>query len=204
MLRAGTVRPRRIPSIRPIREAPMIPRPDASEHLPYFGKYVELVPDGDLIQMLRTHLDETLALVRGVPEERGGHRYAEGKWSIREVLGHVIDTERVFAYRALRIARGDATPLEGFDENAYAAASEADSRTLADLAEELEHVRLGSIAFLRGLSHEALARRGTASGAEVTVRALAWILAGHELHHRGLLQERYLSGASSPAAAAVG
>jgi uncharacterized damage-inducible protein DinB len=201
MLGAGAVRPRRIPSIRPFREAPMIPRPDASEHMPYYGKYVDLVPDGDLIQMLRAHLDETLALVRGLPEERGGHRYADGKWSIREVLGHVIDTERIFAYRALRIARGDATPMEGFDENAYAAASEADSRTLADLAEELEHVRLGNIAFLRGLSHDALARTGTANGAAVTVRALAWILAGHELHHRGLLHERYLSGEAAPSAA---
>lgn len=180
----------------------MIPRPDATEHLPYYGKYVELVPDGDLIQTLRAQLDETLALVRGLPEAQGGHRYAPGKWSIREVLGHVIDTERIFAYRALRIARGDATPIEGFDENAYAAASEADARTLADLAEELEHVRLGNLAFFRALSHEALARRGTANGAEVTVRALAWILAGHELHHRALLRERYLSGA--PAAAAVG
>ena len=179
----------------------MIPRPDASEHLPYYGKYVELVPDGDLIQMLRIQLDETLALVRGLHEERGGHRYAAGKWSIREVLGHVIDTERIFAYRALRIARGDATPMEGFDENANAAASEADTRTLADLAGGLEHVRLGNVAFLRGLSYEALARRGTANGAEVTVRALALILAGHELHHSGLLHERYLSGAPAPAAA---
>lgn len=179
----------------------MIPRPDASEHLPYYGKYVALVPDGDLIAMLRAQLDETLALVRGLPEAQGGHRYAPGKWSIREVLGHVIDTERVFAYRALRIARGDATPMEGFDENAYAAASDADGRTLADLAEELQHVRLGNIAFFRALSGEALARRGTANGAEVTVRALAWILAGHELHHRGLLHERYL--ADAPAASAV-
>jgi hypothetical protein len=171
----------------------MIPRPDASEHQPYYRKYVDLVPDGDLVQTLRAQLDETLALVGGVPEGRGGHRYAPGKWSIREVLGHVIDTERVFAYRALRIARGDATPMEGFDENAYAAASDADARTLADLAEELRHVRLGNVAFFRALGDEALARRGTANGAEVTVRALAWILAGHELHHRALLRERYLA-----------
>ena len=178
----------------------MIPRPDASEHLAYYSKYVDRVPDGDLLQMLHAQVDETLALVRGLPEEHGGHRYAPGKWSIREVLGHVIDTERIFAYRALRIARGDATPMEGFDENAYADASDADARTLAALAEELEHVRLANIAFFRGLKGEALTRRGTANGAEVTVRALAWILAGHELHHRGLLRERYLG---EPAAAAV-
>jgi uncharacterized damage-inducible protein DinB len=179
----------------------MIPRPDASEHLPYYGKYVDRVPDGDLLQTMRTQLDETLALVRGLPEERGGHRYAPGKWSIREVLGHVIDAERIFAYRALRIARGDATPLASFDENAYAAASDADARTLADLADELEHVRLGNIALFRSLGDEALARRGTASDATVSVRALAWILAGHELHHVKLLRERYL--ADEPAAAAV-
>lgn len=179
----------------------MIPRPHASEHLEYYSKYVDRVPDGDLLQMLHAQLDETLALVRGLPEEQGGHRYAPGKWSIREVLGHVIDTERVFAYRALRIARGDATPMEGFDENAYADTSDADARTLADLADELEHLRLGNIVFFRGLRDEALTRRGTANGAEVTVRALAWILAGHELHHRGLLRERYLDG--EPAAAAV-
>ena len=178
----------------------MIPRPDASEHLPYYAKYVDLVPDGDLVQTLRAQLDETLALVRGLPEEQGGHRYAPGKWSIREVLGHVIDAERIFAYRALRIARGDQTPMEGFDENAYAAASGADARTLADLADELEHVRLGNIVFFRSLSDDVLARRGTANGAEVSVRALAWILAGHELHHRALLRERYLAGEAAAAA----
>lgn len=179
----------------------MIPRPDASEHLPYYGKYVDRVPDGDLLQTLRVQLDETLALVRGLPEERGGHRYAPGKWSIREVLSHVIDAERIFAYRALRIGRGDATPLASFDENTYAAASNADARTLADLAEELEHVRLGNLALFRGLDDDALARRGTASGGEVSVRALAWIIAGHERHHVALLRERYL--AESPAAPAV-
>jgi uncharacterized damage-inducible protein DinB len=179
----------------------MIQRPDASEFLAYYGKYIDAVPDGDLLQMLRTQLDETLTLVRGLPEAEGGHRYAPGKWSIREVLSHVIDAERIFAYRALRISRGDTTPLASFDENAYVEASGADARTLADLADELEHVRLGNIALLRSLSDEALARRGTASDAEVSVRALAWIIAGHELHHRTLLRERYLSGA--PAAAAV-
>lgn len=179
----------------------MIPRPEASEHLPYYGKYVDRVPDGDLLDTLRAQLDETLALVRGLPEERGGHRYAPGKWSIREVLSHVIDAERIFAYRALRIGRGDATPLASFDENAYAAASNADARTLAELAEELAHVRLGNLALFRSLDDEALARRGTASGGEVSVRALAWIIAGHERHHVALLRERYL--AESPAAAAV-
>lgn len=178
----------------------MIPRPDASEYLPYYGKYIDRVPDGDLVKTLRAQLDETLALVRGLDDEQGGHRYAPGKWSIREVLQHVIDAERIFAYRALRIARGDATPLASFDENAYAEASNADARTLADLSDELEHVRLSTLALLRPLDGEALARRGTASGAEVSVRALAWIIAGHELHHVSVLRERYLSDAGAAAA----
>jgi len=181
----------------------MIPRPDASEHLPYYSKYVDRVPDGDLLQTLRDQLDETLALVRGLDESQGGHAYAPGKWSIRGVLNHVIDTERIFAYRALRIARGDMTPMEGFDENAYADHAGADSRTLADLADELEHVRLANIAFFRALRDDALTRRGTANGAEVSVRALAWIMAGHERHHVALLRERYLSGATSGDAAAI-
>jgi uncharacterized damage-inducible protein DinB len=172
----------------------MIPRPDASEHLPYYSKYVDRVPDGDLLQTLRDQLDETLALVRGLDESQGGHAYAPGKWSIRGVLNHVIDAERIFAYRALRIARGDGTPLESFDENAYAETANADARTLADLAEELEHVRRGNLLFFRSLDDEALARRGTASDAEVSVRALAWIIAGHERHHVALLRERYLPG----------
>lgn len=182
------------PSTHPRPRPPMIPRPDASEYLAYYGKYIEKVPDGDLLQTLREQLDETLALVRGLPEEQGGHAYAPGKWSIRGVIQHVIDAERIFAYRALRISRGDRTPLASFDENAYAHIANADARTLADLADELEHVRLGNLALFRGLSDEALARRGTASDAEVSVRALAWIIAGHERHHVGLLRERYLPG----------
>jgi uncharacterized damage-inducible protein DinB len=178
----------------------MIPRPDASEHLPYYSKYVDRVPDGDLLQTLREQLDNTLTLVGGLDEAQGGHRYAPGKWSIRQSLTHVIDAERIFAYRALRIARGDQTPLESFDENAYAEAADADARTLADLADELRHVRMGNLALFASLSDEALARRGTASGGPVSVRALAWIIAGHEMHHVALFRERYLPGLPGAAA----
>jgi uncharacterized damage-inducible protein DinB len=179
----------------------MIPKPDASEFLAYYGKYIDQVQGDDALQALQTQLPETLTLVRGLAEGQGGHRYAPGKWSIRQVLAHVIDAERIFAYRALRISRGDPTPLASFDENAYAENAGADARTLADLADELEHLRLANVALLRALDDETLARRGTASDAEVSVRALAWIIAGHELHHRTLLRERYL--ADAPAAAAV-
>jgi uncharacterized damage-inducible protein DinB len=180
----------------------MIPRPDASEHLPYYSKYIDVVPDGDLLQTLRAQLDETLALVRGLDESQGGHAYAPGKWSIRGVLNHLLDAERIFAYRALRIARGDATPLESFDENAYADIANADARTLADLAEEMEHVRRSTLSLFASLDDEALARRGTASGGPVSVRALAWIIAGHERHHLKLLHERYLPGLAATAATA--
>lgn len=170
----------------------MIPRPDPSEYAPYYRRYVDAVPDGDLLDTLGTSVDETRALLDEVGEAGAGRRYAEGKWSVREVVGHVADTERVMAYRALRIARGDATPLAPFDENAYAAASGADRRTLADLAAELAHVRAATLDLLRPLDAEALGRSGVASGSPVTVRALAWIIAGHEAHHRRILRERYL------------
>lgn len=185
----------------PTRTPPMIPRPDASEHSPYFSRYVDLVPHGDVLLTLRTQLAGTLAWMRGMDEAEGGYRYLPGKWSIRQVLGHVIDTERVMAYRALHFARGDAAPLPSMDQDQFVAAAGSDARTLADLADELEHVRHATIALFRPLSAEALARRGIASGAECSVRALAWIIAGHELHHGAILRERYLPGLVSASGA---
>jgi hypothetical protein len=179
----------------------MIPRPDPSGHPAYFSRYVGLVPDGDVLLTLRSQLAGTLASMRGMDEEDGGYRYEPGKWSIRQVLGHVIDTERVMAYRALHFARGDAATLPSMDQDRFVAGAGSDARTLADLADELEHVRLATIALFRPLSAEALARRGIASGAECSVRALAWIIAGHELHHAAIIRERYLPGLASAAAA---
>ncbi|HWK90182.1 MAG TPA: DinB family protein, partial [Longimicrobium sp.] len=150
---------------------------------------------------LRRQMEEAAALARGLSAEQAAHRYAEGKWSIKQVLGHVIDAERIFAYRLLRIGRGDATPLPGFDENPYVDAANFDARTAADLAAELEHVRQSTLDLLRHLDDGALARRGTASGFEVSARALAWIIAGHMHHHLALIRERYLtSPAPVPAA----
>src|SRR4029077_5181557 len=120
------------------------------------------------------------------------HRYAPGKWSIKEVIGHVSDAERVFSHRALRFARGDRTRLPGFDEKAYTPAGRFDARPLPDLAAELDAVRHATIALFAGLDSEALARRGPANNKEVSVRALAYIIAGHERHHVGILRERYL------------
>jgi uncharacterized damage-inducible protein DinB len=169
----------------------MIPRPPPGEYAPFYRGYVEAVPDGDLGETLRTSLGETLALLDAAGEAGGAVRYAEGKWSVRQVVGHLADTERILAYRALRAARGDASPLPGFDENAYVAAALFDARTLASLADELAHVRIATLDLLRALDGEALARTVVANGALVSARALAWIIAGHEIHHRRILRERY-------------
>jgi hypothetical protein len=131
-------------------------------------------------------------LIRSIPEARGDHRYAEGKWSVKEVIGHVIDTERVFAYRALQFARGDATPLAGFEQDDYVRCGSFDKRSLSDLADEYEQVRRATISLFANLDQGAWTRRGTANKNEVSVRGLAFIVAGHERHHVEILRTRYL------------
>ena len=173
--------------------ASLIPRPAADEYAPYYGRYISRVPDGDLCVMLASQLADTLALVRAIPEQRGTHRYADGKWSIKEVIGHVSDTERIMSYRALRFARADQTPLPGFEQNDYVPVGGFDRRTLQDLSEELAAVRQATIHLLRHLDPAALTRGGTASGNRVSVRALAYIIAGHERHHVEILKTKYLA-----------
>lgn len=167
-------------------------RPEPDEYAAYYEKYVSLVPEGEVTATLERQGAETLALLRGLTEERGAHRYGAGKWSVKQVVGHVVDTERIFAYRALAIARGERQPLPGMDQDEYMAGADFDARTLASLTDEFEAVRRGNVLMLRGLGAEAWARRGTASDNEVTVRALAHIMAGHETHHINILRERYL------------
>jgi hypothetical protein len=158
---------------------------------PYAG-YIARVPAGhDLLDLLARQAEENGARLRAVPEARGGHRYAAGKWSVKEVVLHLADVERIMAYRALRVARGDATPLPGFDENAYAPHSGADAQPLAALLDEWGDVRRATLSLFRHLPADAWTRRGTASGFPVTVRALAWIIAGHERHHLEVLDQRY-------------
>lgn len=171
---------------------PTIPRPDASEYAPHYAAYVTKVPEGNLFTILEAQRRGTQDLLAAIPEGRTLHRYAPGKWSIKEVVGHVADSERVFSYRALRFARGDRTPLPGFDENTYVPAGQFDARALPDLAAELDAIRHATIALFAGLDLEALARQGPANDKEVSVRALAYIIAGHERHHVGILRERYL------------
>ena len=168
------------------------PLPD--EYAPFYAGYVARVPAGDITRTLEDCARETDALLRSDgARSLAGHRYAEGKWSVKEVVGHMTDAERVFAYRMMRIARADATPLPGFDENAYTPAGEFDARALDDLLEEFLAVRHATIRLVRGLPAEAWTRRGTASGKTISVRALAHIIAGHELHHRAILEQRYFS-----------
>lgn len=137
-------------------------------------------------------MDQSLSLFRGISEEKSLHRYAPGKWSVKEVLGHVIDAERIFTYRALRFARNDHTPLAGFDQDPYIAAANFDARPWSDFVEEFEHVRRSTVLFFRGLTPEQALRCGVASEASVSVRALGYIIAGHELHHVKILRDRYL------------
>lgn len=167
-------------------------RPNADEYDPSYAQYIARVPDGDIIAILATQIDDTLALLRELSDEQALFAYGPGKWSIKEVIGHVADAERVFAYRALRFARGDATPLPGFDENTYTPAGRFDERPLASLCAELVTVRRATVALLAGLPREGWTYAGKANDAGISVRALAWITAGHELHHREILAQRYL------------
>ncbi|HXU35730.1 MAG TPA: DinB family protein [Blastocatellia bacterium] len=167
-------------------------RPASGEYPPYTINYISLVPDGDIVATLGKQLDDTLALVRSISESRGDFRYEEGKWSIKEVIGHLIDGERIFAYRALRFARGDETPLSGFEQDDYVRNGGFDKRTLSDLANEYEHVRRSTIALFSNLDEEAWARLGSANDNPASVRALAFMIAGHVFHHIEILRSRYL------------
>jgi len=169
-----------------------IPRPAASEYAPFYARYVAALPEGELLPLLDAQHDELQSLLAAIAEPRGTHRYAPGKWSIKELVGHLTDTERIFTYRLLCAARGDATPLPGFDENAYVPPAEFDARPLASIAAEAAAVRRATLALLDGLPASAHARQGNANGAPISVRAIAWIIAGHERHHLQVLRERYL------------
>jgi DinB family protein len=167
-------------------------KPDSKEYAPYFEKYISLVPEGEIVVTLGLQIESTLGLVRGLSAAQGDLRYAPGKWSVKEVIGHLIDAERIFAYRALRFARRDATPLPGFDENSFVDNAGFGSRSLADLAEEFEHTRKSNLYLFKSLDADSSLRLGTASDNKISVRAIAYIVAGHELHHVGILQSRYL------------
>jgi hypothetical protein len=170
---------------------PRIALPGTDEFAPYYGKYIARLIGDDVFPMLEGQAGTTAKLLAATPESLAGHRYGPGKWSVREVVGHLSDSERVFAYRALRIGRGDDTPLAGFDENLYVPGGRFERRTLADVTAEFAAVRAATLALFASFDEQALLLRGTANANPVSVRALAAILAGHEKHHVELLRERY-------------
>jgi uncharacterized damage-inducible protein DinB len=174
-----------------------VSRPEETEYLSYYGKYVSLVGDANVLDTLSKQLDETLGLLRSIPESQAGFRYAPGKWSIKELVGHMIDTERIFAYRALRFARNDRTPVPGYEQDDYIRHASFDDYPLDDLAAEFASVRQSTLFLFRHLDEEAWMRRGVANESEVSVRALAYIIAGHELHHREVLRSKYLQPAQA-------
>lgn len=167
-------------------------RPQKSEYAVYYEKYVFLVPGGDFLEILEEQEATLRLLLSPLTEEQGDFRYAAGKWSIKEVIGHINDAERIFAYRLLRIARADETPLASFEQDDYITTGNFSARELSDLLEEFSAVRKATITLVRSLNEKAWMRRGTASQKEVTALALGFIIAGHERHHRMILEERYL------------
>lgn len=171
-------------------------RPEPGEYHEYYGRYIDLVPEGDVLKTLAAQMEETRALLASVPADREEYRYAPGKWSVREVVGHVLDTERVFAFRCLWVARGAQGGQPGMEQDDWAAASNAGARPLAELVDEWVAARTDHLHLLRGLDEVAWTRTGIASGRPFTARAFPWIMAGHELHHRGILERDYgLGGA---------
>jgi len=166
-------------------------RPVPGEYAPSYEPYISKVKGSDIVGILEAHRLQMAQVFAARSERDGNFRYAPDKWTVKEVLGHVSDTERIFAYRALRIARGDQTPLSGFEQDDYVRGGNFAERTLASLAEEFGMVRAATIALFKSLQKDAWQRRGVANKNEVSVRALAFIVAGHELHHRLILEERY-------------
>lgn len=167
-------------------------RPAGDEYAPYYARYLDYLPrDGDVGRILAAQLESLPKTLDAAGEARASFRYAEGKWSVREVIGHLADAERVFSYRLMRIARGDETPLPGFDENDYVRAADFETRPLADVVAEWTAARRSTLALIQGLSPSVWERRGTANGAPVSARALAYIVAGHTEHHLSVLRTRY-------------
>lgn len=167
--------------------------PATDEYDAYYQGYIDRVQEGQVFQALEDGLENTIEVASKLTDEQARHRYAPGKWSIKEVLGHLMDTERVFVYRALCISRNEQQSLPGFDEKVYVSAADFDDRSIESLLDEYRAVRQATIAFFRGLGGEDWVKRGTANDATISVRALAHIIAGHEMHHHQIIRERYLA-----------
>ncbi len=172
-----------------------IPRPQTGEYSPYYDRYLAALPEGDVFTLLERGVEKMAILLEELTEVQAAYRYAPDKWSVKDVVLHMMDVERVLSYRALRFSRNDATPLPGFEQDDYVHDGNAAERTLQDLLAEYRAVRAATLAQFRGMGNSMLARRGIANGAEMTVRAVPWVIAGHERHHVRILKERYLAGA---------
>jgi hypothetical protein len=169
----------------------MYERPNKEEYHSYYEGYIGLVPEGNVIEILEQQAEQVSAAIRALTEEQGNYRYGEGKWSVKEVFGHLIDNERIMSTRLLRIARGDTTPLPGYEENLFMAGHPFEAYTIADLAEEYTAVRNSTIIMLRHLSHEAWLHKGIVNDHPASARSIACVIAGHELHHLSVLRDRY-------------
>ena len=174
-------------------------RPKPGEYNPYYDRYISLIPGSDIVATLASELPKTVALLSALSEQDGELRYAPDKWSVKEVIGHMNDTERIMTYRALRIARNDRTPIEGFEQDDYIRSGPYSDLTLADLVKEFKTVRSATLSFFGNLRTSDWTRRGVANKNEISVRALAYVIGGHELHHRHILEERYLGNVHSRA-----
>jgi DinB superfamily len=170
-----------------------VSRPEAGEYAPYYDRYISLVEGNDILHTLEEQRRQTLLLLCGRDEADGDFSYAPGKWTVKEILGHVCDAERIFAYRALRFSRGDQTPIEGFEQDGYVQNGPFAQRSLEDLIEDYIAVRRATVSLFRNLDEAAWSRRGPANKNEITVRALAYLAAGHELHHHRILVEKYFA-----------
>lgn len=168
-----------------------MPRPAPTEFAPFYQHYINQIEGDDLPLLMAPYSEQSWQFWKAIPEEHGDYAYAPGKWTIMQVLNHVNDAERIFAYRALRIARGDETPLAGFDENEYAESATLHHRTLADLVQEFQAIRASSMFLFGSFGERELSRMGTANGQPISVNALGFIILGHMLHHENILRERY-------------
>lgn len=169
----------------------MLQRPNESEFPPYYAGYIRLVPDGELLQVLKDDLDKTVSLFGGMAEEESQFRYAPNKWAIKEVLGHMTDTERIMSYRLLRIGRGDQTALAGFDENVYVDGAHFDRLPIKTILEDFTATRNATLTLIQNMPEETWNNKGFANNTEITTRAIAYIIAGHAIHHKKVVTERY-------------
>jgi hypothetical protein len=171
----------------------IVGRPEATEHAPYYSLYIDRIADDDILSVLEKQISETLSVINSAEEKNVTEPYEPGKWSVKQLIGHLNDTERVMSYRALRFARADKTPLSGFEQDDFIPTGKFDDRSLSDLKEEFECIRRSTLAFLKHLEKEAWHRSGLANNNEISVRALAYVMAGHVKHHIDILETRYLN-----------